>query len=218
MADSVQFVLDRLAHTFRSMESLEIFTKEEVASIVKKRTDYEYVMKRRQLSPGDVYQYVEYEINLEKLRLLRCSKTMQVHAKKLYKDALADDADEVDLDGDAKARKARKARAKQNAEAKVVAAIKDRQSAIRNLQAASVRHICSVFERGIRRFPDEADLVLDFVAFLKDELTPAAVAASAPTHAKKDTKSNDKYLVVSNKTNSATLNEVFGRVLALHPR
>jgi len=219
----VQFVLDRLAHTFRAMESLEIFNKDEVASIVKKRTDYEYVMKRRQMSPGDVYQYIEYEINLEKLRLLRCSKSMQVHAKKLYKDALAagNDAEDAGQDGEAQDRKSRKERAKRKAEAVASAAVKDRQSAIRNLQAASVRHICSVFERGIRRFPEEADLVLDYVSFLKDELTPAtagAAGATASGKGKKDTKSNDKYLVVSNKNNSATLNEVFGRALALHPR
>ena len=135
MADGVQFVMDRLAHVFRSMEELSIFTSEEVASIVKKRTDFEYVLKRRQQSPGDYYGYLQYEINLEKLRIIRCAKDMQVHAKK------------AKLDDDNKGATSAK--------------LKDYQSAVRNLQASNVRHICSVFERGIRRFPDEIDLVMD---------------------------------------------------------
>ena len=208
MADSVQFILDRLAHTFRELEALEIFSAEEVADIVKKRTDYEYLLKRRQLSPGDVYKYVEYEINLEKLRLLRCSKTMQVHAKNLLKKAMDED-NEPEEGVDSRDKKDKR---KRKAEAKIAAHIKDRQNAIRNVQAASVRHICSVFERGIRRFPEEINLVLDYISFLKDELTPAVVPA------KQGSKGHDQYLVVSNKTNSTTLNEVFGRALSLHPK
>eukprot|EP00605_Chrysophyceae_sp_TOSAG23-4_P001851 GSChrysophyteH1.ASY1.ANO1.2043.1 assembled CDS len=164
MADSVQFILDRLAHVFRSMEELGLFGADEIASIVKKRTDFEYVLKRRQLSPGDFYNYLQYEINLEKLRILRSA---------------------------------------------IVAALKDRQDAIRNLQSSNIKHICSVFERAIRRFPNEIDFVMDYISFLKDELTPAAPAVK---------KGHEAYLVVSNKTNSGTLNEVLGRALALHPK
>ena len=65
---------------------------------------------------------------------------------------------------------------------------KSRQDALRNLRGAAVRHICTVFERGIRRFPEELDLVMDYVSFLKER------------------KSNN------------ILNEVFGRALALHPK
>lgn len=39
---------------------------------MKKRTDYEYLLKRRQLSPGDFYGYLQYELNLDKLRVIRC--------------------------------------------------------------------------------------------------------------------------------------------------
>ena len=78
MADSVQFTLDRLASSFRKLEELKIFAPEEVDSIVKKRTDFEYVLKRRTLVVGDFYNYIQYEINLEKLRIIRCAKDMQV--------------------------------------------------------------------------------------------------------------------------------------------
>lgn len=39
---------------------------------MKKRTDYEYLMKRRQLTPADFYGYLQYELNLDKLRVIRC--------------------------------------------------------------------------------------------------------------------------------------------------
>lgn len=148
MADNVQFIMDRMAGTFRQMEEQGIFTSGEVKSIVSKRTDFEYVLKRRQLTVGDYYKYLQYEVNLEKLLTLRCEK---------------------DFAGKHKA-------------------AKSRQDALRNLRGAAVRHICTVFERGIRRYPDELDLVLDYVNFLKER------------------KSNN------------ILNEVFGRALALHPK
>ncbi len=117
MADNVQFIMDRMAATFRQMEEQSIFTSGEVKSIVSKRTDFEYVLKRRQLTVGDYYNYLQYEVNLEKLLTLRCEK---------------------DFAGKQKS-------------------AKSRQDALRNLRGAAVSHICTVFERGIRRFPEELD-------------------------------------------------------------
>ena len=73
MADNVQFILDRMSSMLQRMEELEVFTSTEIKSIVKKTTDYEYVLKRRQLKPSDFYGYLEYEINLDKLRAIRCA-------------------------------------------------------------------------------------------------------------------------------------------------
>ena len=151
MADGVQFVLDRMASTFRQMEEFEVFSSAEVKRVVKKRIDFEYVLKRRQLTVGDFYKYLEYEVNLEKFLCLRCDK---------------DFAGGVKIGGKAKTR----------------------QDGLRNLKASAIRHICTIFERGIRRFPNEFDLLMDYVNFLKEH-----------------------------KSNSI-LNEVFGRALALHPK
>ena len=74
MADRVQFILDRMAVTFREMEQFGVFTQEEVKSVVKKRTDYEYKLRRRQQTPADYYGYLQYELGLEELRGLRCRK------------------------------------------------------------------------------------------------------------------------------------------------
>lgn len=152
MADGVQFVMDRMASAFRQMEEHEVFSAAEVKSVMKKRTDFEYVLKRRQLTVGDFYKYLEYEVNLEKLMTLRCEK---------------------ELSGGG---------------GKVAGKAKTRQDGLRNVKASAIRHICTVFERGIRRFPDEFDLLMDYVNFLKER-----------------------------KSNSI-LNEVFGRALALHPK
>ena len=73
MADNVQFILDRMSSMLQRMAELEVFTSVEIKSIVKKTTDYEYVLKRRQLKPSDFYGYLEYEINLDKLRSIRCA-------------------------------------------------------------------------------------------------------------------------------------------------
>ena len=42
--------------------------------MVKKRTDYEYKLRRRQQTPADYYGYLQYELGLEELRDLRCRK------------------------------------------------------------------------------------------------------------------------------------------------
>lgn len=72
MADRVRYVMDRMASTFSKIQDMGIFSPDEVRSIVKRRTDYEYVMMRRQLTEADYYKYLEYETNLNKLRDLRC--------------------------------------------------------------------------------------------------------------------------------------------------
>jgi hypothetical protein len=154
MADGVQFIMDRMASIFRQMEEHEVFNKDEVRSIMKRRTDFEYVLKRRQMETGDFYKYLEYEVNLEKLLTLRCES------------GLGNLAGGVKTSGKAKTR----------------------QDGLRNLKGAAIRHICTIFERGIRRFPENMELVMDYVNFLKER-----------------------------KSNSI-LNEVFGRALALHPK
>ena len=68
MADRVRFIMDRMASTLTKMEEMGIFTGEEIKSIVKKRTDSEYVLMRRQLNEDDFSAYLEYELKLNKLR------------------------------------------------------------------------------------------------------------------------------------------------------
>lgn len=111
---------------------------------MKKRTDFEYKIQRRQLTPLDYYGYLQYEIKLDELRHLRCNKLISASTKEL-------------------------------------------KHAFRNIKAQCLRHICYVFERALRRFPNEMTMWNDYLAFLKNQ---------------------EAYTI---------LNTVFGRVLSLHP-
>ena len=51
-----------------AMREMGIFTNEEIESIVKRKTDFEYVLMRRQLKEKDFDSYLEYELKLNKLR------------------------------------------------------------------------------------------------------------------------------------------------------
>lgn len=145
-----------MAPLFKSMEQLKVFTSNEVKDIVKKRTQYEYVLKRRVLTTSDYYSYIQYEITLEKLCAIRCLK-------------LSDDNNDKKGKSDNTIKKKEK-------------------DVLRSLQASFIRHICYVFDRAIRRFPQEVTLWSDYLAFLKE------------------------------KDATSLLNAAFGRVLALHPK
>jgi U3 small nucleolar RNA-associated protein 6 len=80
MADRVQFILDRMAPSFRDMEQFGVFSAQEVRSVVKRRTDFEYRLRRRQQTPADYYGYLKYELGLEQLRDARCRR--QSHAQR----------------------------------------------------------------------------------------------------------------------------------------
>lgn len=74
MADNVQYIMDRMSATFALMQETQIFRENEIKSIVKKRTDFEYILQRRQLTPNDYIQYLDYETQLNELRNIRAYK------------------------------------------------------------------------------------------------------------------------------------------------
>ncbi len=53
----------------------------EVKSIIKKRTDFEYTLKRRQLETADFSAYLQYEINLDKLHISRTKRLESSNTK-----------------------------------------------------------------------------------------------------------------------------------------
>ena len=67
MADRVQFILDRLAPSLKRLEQLELFALSEVKQIVKRLTDLEYLIQRRELSTAQYEKYIEYSTSLNKL-------------------------------------------------------------------------------------------------------------------------------------------------------
>ncbi|KAK9727368.1 U3 snoRNP protein [Basidiobolus ranarum] len=71
MADTVQYHLENMIPELEDLEKKKIFSKEEIRSIVKKRTNFEYSLKRRSPKKIDYLRYIEYELNLENLRKKR---------------------------------------------------------------------------------------------------------------------------------------------------
>eukprot|EP01135_Chromosphaera_perkinsii_P004933 Nk52_evm38s304 gene=Nk52_evmTU38s304 len=71
MAEAVQFLLEDMIPELEDFERKGLFTKTEIKSIVKKRKDFEYTLRRRDVWKGCFISYVEYEENLDALRVKR---------------------------------------------------------------------------------------------------------------------------------------------------
>ncbi|XP_073309174.1 uncharacterized protein [Primulina huaijiensis] len=71
MADVVQFKLERMLDELDDLERRGLFSRREIAEIVKRRRKFEYRLKRPSPLKQDFLAYIDYEKNLESLRLLR---------------------------------------------------------------------------------------------------------------------------------------------------
>ncbi|KAH9328245.1 hypothetical protein KI387_000353, partial [Taxus chinensis] len=71
MADIVQYKLEHMIPELDDLEKRGLFIKAEIKEIVKKRRDFEYLLKRPCPLKEDYIRYIEYEKQLEALRNLR---------------------------------------------------------------------------------------------------------------------------------------------------
>lgn len=71
MADVVQYRLERMVDELDDLERREMFTRAEIAEIVKQRRKFEYRLKRPSPLKQDFIAYIDYEIQLDELRQLR---------------------------------------------------------------------------------------------------------------------------------------------------
>ncbi|KAG8494394.1 hypothetical protein CXB51_012122 [Gossypium anomalum] len=71
MADVVQYRLERMVGELDDLESRGIFTRREIAEIVKQRRKFEYRLKRPSPLKQDFIAYIDYETQLDALRRLR---------------------------------------------------------------------------------------------------------------------------------------------------
>ncbi|CAG8688995.1 17119_t:CDS:2, partial [Dentiscutata heterogama] len=71
MAETVQYYLEKMVPELEDYERKELFSKQEIKSIIRKRTNFEYSLKKRPCQKDDFLKYIEYEMNLEKLRKKR---------------------------------------------------------------------------------------------------------------------------------------------------
>lgn len=71
MADVVQYRLERMVDELDELEQRGLFSRREIAEIVKQRRKFEYRLKRPSPLKQDFLAYIEYETQLDALRSLR---------------------------------------------------------------------------------------------------------------------------------------------------
>ncbi|KAK9781695.1 putative U3 small nucleolar RNA-associated protein 6 [Seiridium cardinale] len=74
VADKAHFFLEQSVPQLREFESLSIFSKPEITSLVKKRSDFEHLVLSPGSLPKDYAAYIRWERSLESLRVKRCKR------------------------------------------------------------------------------------------------------------------------------------------------
>ncbi|KAL3479160.1 U3 small nucleolar RNA-associated protein 6-domain-containing protein [Aspergillus californicus] len=73
-AEKARFFLEKSVPELKEYEKKKIFNKDEINSIVKKRSDFEHKVNARGAQPADFVRYAEYEMNLDSLRRKRMNR------------------------------------------------------------------------------------------------------------------------------------------------
>ncbi|KAL1986625.1 hypothetical protein VTN96DRAFT_6003 [Rasamsonia emersonii] len=74
VTDKARFYLEKSVPELKEYERKKIFSKEEIASIARKRSDFEHKLNARGAQPADFARYAEYEMNLDLLRRKRVKR------------------------------------------------------------------------------------------------------------------------------------------------
>lgn len=93
MADVVQYKLERMVKELDDLERRNLFSKLEISVIVKQRRKFEYRLKRPSPLKQDYLNYIDYEKNLDNLRILRrkaVSRELKSKGNKRMKKSVSD--------------------------------------------------------------------------------------------------------------------------------
>nr|CAB3451665.1 unnamed protein product [Digitaria exilis] len=90
MADAVQYRLERMTDELDDLERRGLFTRAELADVVRRRRDFEFRIRRHSPLRQDYLDYIAYELRLDSLRNLR--KRAIIRAAASESDASDDDA------------------------------------------------------------------------------------------------------------------------------
>lgn len=80
MADTVRYHTEEMVPELQDLEKRGFFSRPELKQIAHKRTDFEYLLKRRATLREDFLRYIEYEKQVEALRVAR-RKSRKLHGK-----------------------------------------------------------------------------------------------------------------------------------------
>ncbi|KAJ2786590.1 U3 snoRNP protein [Coemansia interrupta] len=83
MAEIVQYQLERMVGELEDLERLGLFSKAELKTVVKKRTKFEYSLRRRHVPASSFLRYIAYEMNMEALRKHRAHRILK-HAPRKH--------------------------------------------------------------------------------------------------------------------------------------
>ncbi|EOA89922.1 U3 snoRNP protein [Exserohilum turcicum] len=73
-SDKARFYLEQSATELNELERKKIFSREEISSIAKKRSDFEHIINARGSHPEDYMRYIEFEKNVDALRRKRIKR------------------------------------------------------------------------------------------------------------------------------------------------
>lgn len=73
-SDKARFYLEQYVPELQEYERKEIFSREEITAIAKKRSDFEHILNASRSRPADYVRYATYEMNLDSLRKKRCKR------------------------------------------------------------------------------------------------------------------------------------------------
>lgn len=90
MADVVQCKLERMLPELDDLERRGLFSRQEIAEIVKQRRKFEYRLKRPSPLKQDFVSYIDYEKSLDSLRLLRKKAQMKKTGDRKLKKSVSD--------------------------------------------------------------------------------------------------------------------------------
>lgn len=74
MGDLIQKLMEDMIPELEDLQAKKIFSPSEIKAIVKKRTDFEYRIKAKIPQLPDFLRYIQYEVNLDRLRIKRKEK------------------------------------------------------------------------------------------------------------------------------------------------
>lgn len=74
MGDLIQKLMEEMIPELDDLQAKGLFSPTEIKTIVKRRTDFEYRIKAKIPNLDDFLRYIQYEVNLERLRVKRKSK------------------------------------------------------------------------------------------------------------------------------------------------
>jgi U3 small nucleolar RNA-associated protein 6 len=163
MADAVQYRLERMSDELDDLERRGLFTRAELAEVVRRRRDFEFRLRRRSPLRSDFLDYIAYELRLDALRDLR--KRAIIRATP---DTTDHDADATDNDSSKKKKKKKRNKGKAKKWKKSVSDI------------AGVLRVLDIYRMATVRYKGDLDLWFRYLEFCRDKRHGRMKQASLP--------------------------------------